>query len=82
MQGCSDDGICRGEYSCVLPANINMDGEWQADVPPDERIARVIDLDQVKASGKICVALTQEPPSESARNSAQDSSSLIDGGVP
>jgi len=72
MQGCSDDGICRGGYFCVLPANINMEGEWQAEVPVDERLARVIDLDEVKASGKICVALTQPPPPESERNAVDD----------
>jgi hypothetical protein len=68
MQGCASDGICRGGYWCVLPANIDMQGVWQPEVPSDERLARVIDLDEVKAAGKICVALTEEPPSESVRN--------------
>ncbi len=68
MKGCDGDGRCRAEYSCVLPENINQEGEWQAEVPVDERVARVIDLDQVRATGKICVALTSEPPPESVRN--------------
>ena len=81
MQGCSGDNICRAEYSCVLPANINQDGEWQADVPPDERIARVIDLDQTRAAGKICVALTGNTPPESDRNAQTEASLVFDGGV-
>lgn len=82
MQGCADDGICRAEYSCVLPENINMDGEWQANVPVDERIARVIDLDPTRARGKICVALSTEPPPESVRNATSETPVLTpDGGV-
>lgn len=81
MQSCSDDGICRAEYSCVFPANIDMDGEWQANVPIDERIARIIDLDPAHARGKICVALSAEPPPESVRNASETPALIPDGGV-
>ncbi len=81
MKGCDGDGRCRAEYSCVLPENINQDGEWQAEVPPEERVARVIDLDQVRATGKICVALTAEPPDESIRNAGQQPLPERDAGV-
>ena len=73
MQTCSDDGICRSQYSCVLPAQINMEGEYEAEVPVAERVARIIDLATNKATAKICVALTAPPPPESERNAVDDS---------
>ena len=81
MKGCDGDGRCRSEYWCVLPENINLEGEWQAEIPPDERVARVVDLDSVRASGKICVALTTVPPDESFRNSEQEPLPERDAGI-
>jgi hypothetical protein len=81
MQSCSRDSSCRRDYSCVLPANINMGGEWQADVPADERIARVIDLNETRATGKICVALSSPPPDESIRNADEEATPAPHGGV-
>lgn len=68
MATCSNDGRCRSEYSCVLPSNINMAGEWQAEVPVEDRIARTIDLNEGKANSKICTALSAPPPPESVRD--------------
>jgi hypothetical protein len=81
MQTCSGDGSCRAEYSCVFPANINMEGEWQADVPLDERIARIIDLNQTSASAKICTALAGGRVPESEREGSEAPFFGPDGGV-
>ncbi len=81
MQTCAGDGNCRAEYSCVFPANINMDGQWQAEVPADERIARIIDLDQASASAKICTALVGGRLPESERQGGETSTAALDGGV-
>lgn len=66
MKPCSDDGRCRVAYLCALPSHITQDGTRTPDgleneVPEDERVARVIDLDDTKASGKICAALDDTP---------------------
>jgi hypothetical protein len=81
MKTCDADSWCRNEYSCVFPSDINMDGEWEADLPPDERVARIIDLDDYRASAKICTALSAEPPPESVRNADDPSFAEPDGGV-
>jgi hypothetical protein len=57
MKICNNSGNCRNEYSCVLPAQITMTGGFDANVPEDERIARIIDLNANQAEAKICVAL-------------------------
>jgi hypothetical protein len=67
MKTCDDDGWCRNEYWCVFPSEIDQQGEWAADLAPDERSARIIDLNQFKATAKICVALSAEPPPEDVR---------------
>lgn len=60
MKPCSDDGRCRFSYLCALPSEITEDGERACEtVPEDERVARVIDLDDLKSIGKICAALVQ-----------------------
>ena len=81
METCSNDGACREQYSCVFPANINMKGEWEAEVPLAERIARIIDLDQTSASAKICTALSGSPPPESERDGSETPSLAPNGGV-
>ncbi len=59
MKTCSSTGQCdRLEYACVFPNNITMTGEFDPDLPADERVARIIDLDAFRAEAKICVALT------------------------
>lgn len=60
MKTCDNDGDCRGQYSCVFPNQITRDGEFDADLSADERVARIIDLDAYKAEAKICVALTPD----------------------
>jgi hypothetical protein len=61
METCSDDGICRGGYNCVRPAEIDSEGFWQLEVEPDDRIARIIDIN-TNANSKICTALTEPVP--------------------
>ena len=68
MKTCDFDNWCRREYYCVFPSNIDMEGEWQADLPLDERVARIIDLNEYRATAKICTALSGEVPPESVRN--------------
>ena len=58
MKTCGGNGDCRFEYSCVLPSDITMTGGYDPNLPADERVARVIDLDSTRAASKICVALT------------------------
>jgi len=60
MKTCDNTGDCRLEYTCVLPADITTSGEFDPNLPVDERVARIIDLEAYKAEAKICVALTQE----------------------
>jgi hypothetical protein len=64
MKTCDDTGNCRLEYSCVFPNQITMSGGFDANLPQDERVARIIDLEGNQAEAKICVALTPgvEPP--------------------
>jgi hypothetical protein len=58
MKTCDDTGNCRVEYSCVFPDQITMSGGFAPEVPVDERVARIIDLESDKAEAKICVALS------------------------
>ncbi len=58
MKTCDNTGDCRrGEYSCVLPENITQSGDIGENLPAEERVARIIDLEIFKAEAKICVAL-------------------------
>lgn len=68
MRPCSDDNNCRLGYLCALPSHITQSGERSpTQVPDDERVARVLDLGDVRATSKICAALAVM--------------SLVDGGV-
>ena len=58
MKTCNNDGNCRSEYSCVFPEQINMNGQFEPNLPEDERVARIIDLQGSKTDSQICVALT------------------------
>jgi len=58
MKTCDNTGNCRLEYSCVLPNQITANGEFDPELPADERVARIIDLEAFKAEAKICVALS------------------------
>ena len=79
MKTCDADSWCRGEYWCVFPSEINMEGEWEADLAFEERVARIIDLNEFKASAKICTALSSTPPEESVRNAIPPVASEYDG---
>lgn len=68
MKTCDNDGWCRNEYWCVLPSEINQQGEYEADIAPEDRVARIIDLNQFRATAKICTALSSVPPPEACRN--------------
>lgn len=57
MKTCNGDGDCRFEYSCVFPNEITMSGGFDPNLPEDERVARIVDLQGNRASSKICVAL-------------------------
>ena len=57
MKTCDNTGDCRFEYACVLPSEITMSAEFDPNLPADERVARIIDLDSYKAEAKLCVAL-------------------------
>jgi len=58
MKTCDDTRDCRrSEYSCVLPENIAQSGDMSENLPVEERVARIIDLNIFKAEAKICVAL-------------------------
>jgi len=57
MKTCDDTSNCRFDYTCVLPNQITMTGEFDPDLPSEDRVARIIDLDAYKAEAKICVAL-------------------------
>ena len=84
MKTCDSDSWCRREYYCVFPNEINMEGEWEADIPLDERVARITDLNEFRATAKICTALSEIPPSESVRNQVPDLSEIDlapDGGM-
>lgn len=79
MKTCDADSWCRREYWCVFPSEINVAGEWEADLPFDERAARIIDLNENKASAKICTALSAVPPDESVRNAEPPVASEYEG---
>jgi hypothetical protein len=66
MKTCDNTGSCRFEYACVLPAQITTNGEFDPNLPADERVARIIDLDAYKAEAKICVALAPGSPQPDA----------------
>jgi len=68
MKTCDNDSWCRLEYYCVFPDQINMLGEWEANLAPEERVARITDLNEFRATAKICAALSAEPPPESVRD--------------
>ncbi len=57
MKTCDNTGNCRLEYSCVFPDEITTSGELDPEVPVEDRVARIIDLESRKAEAKICVAL-------------------------
>lgn len=60
MKPCSDDGNCRVAYLCALPSHITQNGERSpTQVPDDERVARVLDLADDRATAKICAALVE-----------------------
>ena len=81
MQTCGGDGNCRNDYYCVLPSNINMAGEWEAEVPTDERVARIIDLSENLTTSKICTALSQPPEESEAERNGTLQTVAQDGGV-
>ncbi|MGB3049499.1 MAG: hypothetical protein WBB42_00785 [Polyangiales bacterium] len=60
MKTCDNTSNCRLDYSCVFPENITQSGGFSENLPVEERVARIIDLDLFKAEAKICVALTPE----------------------
>jgi hydroxymethylglutaryl-CoA reductase len=57
MKTCNNSGNCRVEYSCVLPAQITTTGGFDPDLPAQDRVARIIDLNGNQTEAKICVAL-------------------------
>lgn len=63
MRTCNDDRNCRSEYSCVFPDQITRTGQYDPDLPADERVARIIDLQGEKTDAQICVALTPDSTS-------------------
>lgn len=82
MKTCDADGDCRREYSCVFPEQIDMDGEFRIEVPPDERIARIIDLNEELVSSKICVALSSQPGFEETGSTVDTQwPTALDGGT-
>lgn len=60
MKTCDFDGDCRAEYACVLPEDITQSGGVDEDLPLDERVARIIDLNTYKAIAKICAAVVRD----------------------
>ena len=68
MKTCDTTDNCRLQYSCVFPGEITTEGTFDPNLPSDERVARIIDLETFKAEAKICVALASdllaEPPAE------------------
>jgi len=76
MKTCNDTGNCRFDYACVLPSQITMSGDYDPNLPADERVARIIDLDADTADDKICVALSPDSPQPDALTQAE-----LDGGL-
>ena len=74
MQTCGGSGDCRAEYSCVLPNQITMSGGFARELPLNERVARIIDLESNRADAKICVALSpgSNPDASSAPKAELD----------
>jgi hypothetical protein len=86
MKTCGADSSCRGEYRCVFPEEVNRDGEWEADLAPDDRVARITDLNQGRATSRICVAVSnfETIPPESERYAPTEALSAepgVDGGL-
>ena len=85
MKTCDNDSWCRGQYWCVFPDEINVEGEYEPNLPLDERSARIIDLNQFRATAKICTALSSEPPPEQERAAQREATapfvSDFDGGI-
>ncbi len=60
MRICGNTGDCdRSEYSCVFPSQITQSGQEDPNLPPEDRVARIIDLNRELAEAKICVALSE-----------------------
>jgi hypothetical protein len=76
LKTCDNTGDCRLEYACVLPADITVNGEFDPNLPVEERVARIIDLDAYKAEAKICVALSPGSPQPEALMQTE-----LDGGL-
>ena len=55
-------GIAGFEYSCVLPDKITMNGEFDPTSPADERVARIIDLNEFQADGQDLRGSSPESP--------------------
>ena len=50
--------LVQGRVLCLFPEEINRDGEWEANLAPEDRVARIVDLNQGRATSKICVAVS------------------------
>jgi hypothetical protein len=79
MKTCNNSGNCRTEYSCVLPEQITMTGGFDANLPQDERIARIIDLNANQTEAKICVALAPGVNPDETTGAAPEAE--LDGGL-
>lgn len=68
MRTCGSTGDCdRREYSCVSPAHITQSGQEDPNLPPEDRVARIIDLNRALAEAKICVALSESVDPDAAQ---------------
>ncbi len=77
MQTCGNGGCGRVEYSCVFPNQITMSGGFDLELPLNERVARIIDLESNSADAKICVALSPG----SNPDSTPEPSAELDAGI-
>jgi hypothetical protein len=68
MKTCGGDGDCRFEYRCRFPREITSTGEFDPNLPVNEQVARIIDLEGNRATAKICVAL---PPTRGLGQACQ-----------
>jgi len=59
MKTCNSSSNCRVQYSCVFPADITQSGGFDPNLPLEDRVARIIDLNRDQAESKICVALAE-----------------------
>ena len=53
-----------------------MNGDFDPNLPADERVARIVDLDSDKAEAKICVALSPGSPQPESLTQTE-----LDGGL-